>query len=154
MALMDEGERQRFLDTLRHDEAFRAAVRRELDLEMLHDLPEQVVHLTNGVNGLVAHQAELQQSVATLVDGQHRLGTELTQLLGETLRVTTEGFAAIGGRLADSEAGFDRLETRFDTLDARFDTLDARVDQGFTAMSAHFDQLDAAIAELRGDQGP
>ncbi len=92
MALMDDVERRRFLDTLRNDEEFRAAVRRELELEELRALPEQIVHLTSRVKGLIDDQAELRRSLAALVETQHRLHGdvgELTRLAGQTF--TSEG---------------------------------------------------------------
>ncbi len=131
MALMDNVERQRFLDTLRNDEEFRVAVRRELELEELRALPEQVTHLTNGVNGLIDDQAELRRSVATLVETQQRLHGdvgELTRIAGQTLRATSEGLGNVVERLG---------------------AVEGKVDQGFAGTSSHLDQLDAAIAELR-----
>lgn len=136
---MDEAERRRFLDTLGNADAFRAAVRSELGMEDLLGLPAQVAHVTSGVNGLIDHQAELQQSVSGLVRGQERLGAdvaELTRIAGQVLLVTSEGFAS--------------TNTHFDGIDARFTGIDAR----FTGISAHLDQIDAAIAELRDKDEP
>lgn len=131
-------ERQRFLETLRRDEEFRAAVRRELELEQLGELPGQIVHLTSAVNGLVDHQAELGRTVAALAENQvqvQRDVAELTRIVGQTLRATTEGLGSVVERIGTLEDGFDRLE--------------GKLDRGFTTISAHLDQLDSAIEELR-----
>ncbi|MGH9101170.1 MAG: hypothetical protein ACRDV8_13205 [Acidimicrobiales bacterium] len=42
MAEMDRAERERFLETLRTDEDFRAAIRREILIQELLELPQTV----------------------------------------------------------------------------------------------------------------
>src|SRR5579875_962926 len=115
MTLMNADERERFLATLRGDEDFRAAVRRELLTEELLNLPQSVsglvdavaqqredfIALTQSVSGLVdavAQQREdfiaLTQSVSGLVDAvaqQRQEFIALTQSVGNYMERTLSG---------------------------------------------------------------
>ncbi len=167
MALMDEVERRRFLDTLRNDDGFRAAVRRELELEHLRELPQQVEHLTNAISALIDDQAELRRSTTELVESHHVLHdgmavlsngiAQLSDIAGETLRVMDERFNVVEERFVVMDERFGVVDEDLGRLDEKVELrlggLEERMERGFAATEAHFDQLDAAIAELRNERG-
>ena len=113
MALMDEVERQRFLATLRNDDEFRAAVRRELLTDELLGLPPTVATLGASTDS---------------VRGDVRYLVETTRQL---LHVSQGGFADVGRAVAelrsDTAAGFAATGARFDQVDARLDRLESEV---------------------------
>ena len=113
MALMDEVERQRFLATLRNDDEFRAAVRRELLTDELLGLPPTVATLS-------ASTDSIRGDVRSLVETTRQL-----------LHVSQGGFADVGRAVAelrsDTAAGFAATGARFDQVDARLDRLESEV---------------------------
>jgi septation ring formation regulator EzrA len=108
MALMDEADRKRFLDTLHRDEEFRAAVRRELLTEELLNLPQTVATLVDALAQQRQDFAALAQSVANYME--------------RTITAIQEGFAAVRGEVSDlrtdMDAGFTVVNAKFDQVDA------------------------------------
>ncbi|MGH9109660.1 MAG: hypothetical protein ACRDY3_09425 [Acidimicrobiales bacterium] len=137
---MDEAERQRFLATLHNEEAFRDAVRRELMIHDLLELPEKVADQGATLDVLVEHQAELQRATTSIQAELQRATASiradvavLVETTGQVLRITSDGFARIGGEVSGLRG---ELSVRF------------------TAHEARFDQVDAAIAELKDQRRP
>ncbi|MGH9108933.1 MAG: hypothetical protein ACRDY3_05625 [Acidimicrobiales bacterium] len=95
MTLVDEAECQRFLATLHHEEAFREAVRREIVIHDLLELPEQVLRITG--------------------DGFARVGAESADLRGELADLRADmsvRFDQVADRFTAHEARFDRSTRR------------------------------------------
>src|SRR5688500_7578681 len=101
MTLMNELDRKRFLATLRRDEEFRAAVRRELLTEELLNLPQTVATLVDVVAG--------QRSDFTA------LATEVRNYMQQAINAITEGFTVVRGEVSelrtDMVGGFTELRT-------------------------------------------
>jgi chromosome segregation ATPase len=176
MALMNEVERKRLIDTLRQDEDFRTDVRRELLTQDLLALPQTVALLSVAVDGLIEHQAEMQRDltamrgdltamrgeqvetrgdVAALVETTRQV-LLVTQNLAVEVRQGFTGvearFDQVDERFSQVEARFDQVDERFSQVEARFDQVDERfsqVDARFTAMRARFDQIEAEIRDLK-----
>ena len=92
MTPMDAVERQRFLETLRNDRAFRDDVRRELLTDELLRLPETVATLTTNVNVLVETVADLRRDFTALA-------TEVRNYMERTLSVVSDLADAVRGEL-------------------------------------------------------
>lgn len=148
MALMDEVERRRFLETLRNDADFRAAVRRELLTEELLNLPHALATLVD----VVAQQR--QDFTALAADVRTYMERTIT-LLGEGFTAVRSGFDQVDAEL--SELRTDVTELRTDITELRTDVTELRtglselrtdVGAGFTAVDARFDQIDAEIRAI------
>jgi outer membrane murein-binding lipoprotein Lpp len=137
MALMDEVERQRFLATLRNDDEFRAAVRRELLTDELLGLPPTVATLSASTDSM---------------RGDVRYLVETTRQL---LHVSQGGFADVGRAVAehrsDTAAGFVAVSARFDRLESEVAEHRSDTAAGFVAVSARFDQVDARFDQLESE---
>src|SRR3954453_9739562 len=77
---MNEAERTRFLDALRTDDDFRAAVRRELLTNELLNLPATVAPLVDVTAELRQDLLNLPATVATLVDVTAELRQDVNSL--------------------------------------------------------------------------
>src|SRR5688572_30177940 len=119
MTLMNELDRKRFLATMRHDEEFRAAVRRELLTEELLNLPQTVATLVDVVAGQRKDFTGLATEVRNYMQQAINAITEgFTVVRGEVSELRTEmvgDFTAVRGEIAelrtDMEAGFTELRT-------------------------------------------
>lgn len=137
-----EADRKRFLDTLRRDADFRAAVRRELLTEELMNLP---------------------QAVATLVDVVAQRRQDFTELARDVRAFMEAAISGIQAGFAEmrEELGSIRAEVtevrsemasvRTDMESMRTDMASLRTDMasGFTAVGARLDQVDADIRDIR-----
>lgn len=125
MNLMNELDRKRFLATMRHDEEFRAAVRRELLTEELLNLPQTVATLVD----VVADQRKDLTALAT----------EVRNYMQHAINAITEGFTVVRGEISelrtDMEAGFTDLRTDMEA--------------GFTAVDAKFDLVNAELRVMK-----
>ena len=145
MALVDEAERQRFLETLRTDDDFRATVRRELLTRALLDLPQTV-------STLIEHQAEMQAPLTALAGDVNGLAGHVEVLArqqAELQRAVTSSSDMVGGARTDVRERLNEVEVTVAGLRPDRTNGLSSVAGGFTAMGGRFDQLDAAIAELR-----
>ncbi|MGH9100749.1 MAG: hypothetical protein ACRDV8_11045, partial [Acidimicrobiales bacterium] len=98
--------------------------------------------LRRAVLALVDDQAELRRTVLTLVRNQQELQDNLRELIG-----------LVGQSLRSTSEGFERFDQRLGGLEEKVGGLEEKVDRGFTRTSAHFDQVHAALVELRNDLG-
>ena len=156
MDCMNDAERERFLASLRTDDDFRAAVRRELLTEELLNLPQTVAALVDAVAQQRQDFTDLARSVA--------------QFMERTISALQEGFAGVRAELSEmrSEMGEMRSETgamrsemgemrsemgemvgTVDDLGTGLRELRSDMDAGFTAVQAKFDQINADIQDLR-----
>ena len=149
MESMNDAERERFLASLRTDDDFRAAVRRELLTEELLNLPQTVAALVDAVAQQRQDFTDLARSVA--------------QFMERTISALQEGFAGVRAELSEmrSEMGEMRSETgemrsemgemvgTVDDLGTGLRELRSDMDAGFTAVQAKFDQINADIQDLR-----
>lgn len=135
MSLMDEVERKRFLDTMRADADFRAAVQRELLTDELLNLPQAVARLTSTVATLVDIAAQQRADFTVLV-------AEVRNYMERTITLVGDGFAA---------ARADTNQVRAEITELRTDMTGLRTDmeRGFTGVDARFDQVDAEIQEIK-----
>jgi hypothetical protein len=120
---VNEAERSHFLDALRSDDDFRAAVRRELLTEELLALPQTVATLVDVVAQQRQDFTALAQSVANYME--------------RTLAVVQEGNEAVRDAIS--------------ALRGELVSLESRTDAGFTVVDARFDQIGAEIGDLKAD---
>ncbi len=170
MPLMDEVERQRFLESLRNDADFREAVQRELLTQELLDLPQTA-------SMLIEHQAEMQTSLTALardvesltgrvqvLTGQVELLTGQVELLTGQVQVLTGQVEVLIRHQADLQRALTSLSdlvgdalanvrVRFEEVESAIASLRTDMNNGFTGVGGRFDQLDAAISELRNERG-
>jgi hypothetical protein len=137
MRIMDEAERRRFLDTLRTDEDFRAAVRRELLIDELLSLPAVVATLAADLHQLTVKVDALVDAVAHQRRDFNDLAAISHSYMQRTITLLQEGFDL-------TRAAISALR---DAISALRDDMTA----GFTAVDARFDQVNADIRELRQD---
>ena len=128
MAVMDAAERQRFLETLRNDTSFREDVRRELLTAELLELPQTVATLTETVATLVGTVNVLVETVADQRRDFAALATDVRNYMERTLDVVSDLAIALRGE---------------------FGELRGELESQATSNRARFDQIDAAIAELK-----
>ena len=153
MNMMSEEERSKFLAALREDAEFRAAVQRELQMDALFVLPEEVVKLTrtveimnSGVNGLIDHEAEIQRGIAALTEQVTRLAEDQVQT-----RADVQNLVQMMGRLiVVSEENFGAMREGFQEMREGFQSLRTDMDNGFAAIDSKFDQVNAEIREIKG----
>src|SRR4051812_15590970 len=105
---MNEAERSRFLDALRTDDDFRAAVRREL-------LTDELLNLPATVAALVDVTAELRQDFTSLTQSVADYMKRTVQAI-EDLNVAVQD--SIGGLRNEMIAGFTAVDAKFDQVDA------------------------------------
>ena len=125
---MDDTERTRFLATLRTDEEFRAAVRRESLSDELLNLPQTVTALVDAIAQQRQDFTALAASVRTYME--------------RTITLIGEGFTAFRGEFTD-------LRGEFTDLRGEFTELRADVSAGFTSIAAKFDEIDADIQDIK-----
>ncbi len=143
MARMNPDERERFLATLREDEGFRAAVRRELLTDELLALPEKVAALADTVNALSDTVSALSATVNTLVDvvaEQQRDLRDLKQGLADLTVLTMQTFTQFQAAMADG----------FAALQAQLAADREHTQAGFTAMTSRLDHIDSELTDIRG----
>ena len=160
METMNDADRERFLATLRADESFGAAVRREI-------LTQEVLSLPVAVATLVDTVAEQRRDFAALAGSMATFMEQSISGLRDGFRVTNERFTEIHTDLSGFRSdlsgfrsdlsGFrsDLSGFRSDLSDVRNDLGHAKsaADTGFTTMSARFDQVDAELRDLRANLG-
>jgi chromosome segregation ATPase len=155
MTLMDEADRKRFLETLRQDTEFRAAVQRELLAQELLALPQSVALLAASISGLVEHQAEMQRELALIRDDLNALVETTRELFGFVQNVIIEmgeGFAEVRQEFAEFRQEVSGLRQEVSGLRQEVSGLRQEVSglrQGFIGLDARFDQLGAEIRDLR-----
>jgi uncharacterized protein YoxC len=160
MAQMNEAERNRFLDALRSDDRFRAAVRRELLTDELLNLPEVVAGLATDVQQLTATTNTLVDTVAQQRRDFTSLATEVRNYMERTITLVGEGFQTVLGGIAELGTGVAELGTGVAELgtgitglrsdmDTQIAELRADTAAGFAAVDAKFDQVNAEIRAIK-----
>ncbi len=151
--VMDEADRKRFLDTLRSDDDFRSAVRRELLTDELLNLPQVVASLATDLQQLTGVVNVLVDGVAQQRQDSTVLAADVRNYMERTITLIGEGFTAIHGQISelrtDVDAGFTAVDAKFDQINAEISELRTDVDTGFTAVDAKFDQINAEIREIK-----
>ena len=149
MAGMDAAERQRFLETLRKDKSFRDDVRRELLTDELLELPQTVASLAGTVHVLVETVADQRRDFTALA-------TDVRNYMERTLSVVSDLAIALRGELGELRGEVGELrgevgELRGEVGELRGEVGELRGEVQAQAASnrARFDQIDAAIAELK-----
>ena len=163
MALMDEVERKRFLDTLRRDDDFRAAVRRELLTEELLNLPQTVSTLVDVTAQQRQELLNLRQAAAEQRQDFTALATDVRTYMERTITLIGDGFTAVRAEISETRAEVSELQAGFTAVRAEISETRAEVSElrdemqagftavraGFTAVDAKFDQVNAELRVIK-----
>ncbi|MGH9075627.1 MAG: hypothetical protein ACRDZQ_16140, partial [Acidimicrobiales bacterium] len=155
LAIMDEAERRRFLATLRGDDDFRAAARRELLTEELLALPKTVARFSTLVASLVQGQAELHTTMASLARHQATLARDQASLA----RDQADPRAAVNALIehqAEMRSAITSLQATVRTLadqQAQFQrdlaALTEMMGRVLGVVGERLDRVDGEVADLR-----
>jgi ABC-type transporter Mla subunit MlaD len=164
MVLVNRDERERFLTTLREDEGFRAAVRRELLTDELLALPEKVAALTATVDALSATVDALSATVNALSDTVNALSdtvnalsatvSTLVDVVAEQqrdLRDLKQGLADLTAHTMQTFTQFQAaMASGFAALQAQLAADREQNQAGFTALTSRLDHIDSELTDIRG----
>lgn len=170
MTMMNEQDRERFLATMRHDDDFRAAVRRELLSEELLNLPKTVATLIDvaaqqrqDLQTVAQDLRSLTQDVRSLNEIVATLGDVVAQQ-GEDIRSLAQAVSTLVDSVAEQRQDFSALviEVRdmmqgtitfvgegFSAIGGEISELRTEMRAGFTAVDAKFDQVNAEIVWIK-----
>jgi hypothetical protein len=146
---MDAAERERFLETLRSDKAFRDEVRRELLTDELLELPHTVATLAGTVNVLVEAIADQRRDFSALAADVHRY-------MERTLTVVSDLAVGIRGEVGELRVEVGELrgevgELRVEVGELRGEVGELRV--GVGELRGEVGELRVGVGELRGEVG-
>ncbi len=159
MATMDEGEKSRFLETVRRVPGFREDLRREILTGGLFEVPERLERLAATVEDQGRQIDGVAGAVKVLSATMGDFAEQITTTMHELMTLVREGSTELRGQLADqggqladqgrqlADHGRQLAELRRQLADQGRETAGLRGE--VARLVARFDQLAADVREIK-----